>query len=192
MRIRDALLAGSLGFGTAPLGNMFRNIPEDEALATVDAAWEAGVRFFDTAPFYGAGLAEIRLGSALSKHPRDQYVIATKVGRLILDEFETPSAREQGEKGDIFKYGRPNKMVLDYSADGTKRSIEDSLKRLKIDRIDFVWVHDVAQDFHGDRWIAMFEAARVGAFSLSGGSCGSTPLAISLRMYQAPNPNTVK
>jgi D-threo-aldose 1-dehydrogenase len=164
MRIRDALLAGPLGFGAAPLGNMFRDIPEDEALATVDAAWDAGTRCFDTAPLYGAGLSEIRIGKALSKRPRSGYILSTKVGRLILDEPEDPSARDQGEKGDIFKYGRPNKIVLDYSADGTKQSIDDSLRRMGVDHIDFVWVHDIAQDFHGDRWLAMFEAARTGAF----------------------------
>ena len=164
MRIREALLAGPLGFGTAPLGNMYRNIPEHEALATVDAAWEAGTRFFDTAPFYGAGLAEIRLGKALSKRPRADYVLSSKVGRLILDEVEDPSDRDHGEKGDIFKHGRPNKIVPDYSADGTMKSIEDSLKRMKVDHIDFVWVHDIAQDFYGDRWLAMFETARTGAF----------------------------
>ncbi|WP_084583497.1 aldo/keto reductase [Sphingomonas azotifigens] len=164
MRVRESLRSGPLGFGTAPLGNMFRDIPEDEALATVDAAWAAGTRLFDTAPFYGAGLSEIRLGKALRDRPRGEYVLTTKVGRLILDEVEDPGARDQGEKGDIFRYGRPNKIVLDYSADGTRRSIEDSLKRLQVDRIDFVWVHDVAQDFHGDRWIGMFETARTGAF----------------------------
>jgi len=164
MKIREALLAGPLGFGTAPLGNMYRDIPEDEALATVDAAWDAGTRFFDTAPFYGAGLAEIRLGKALSRRRRSEYLLSTKVGRLILDEIEDPASRDQGEKGDIFKHGRPNKMVPDYSADGTMRSIEDSLKRMKIDHIDFVWVHDIAQDFYGDRWLAMFEIARTGAF----------------------------
>lgn len=164
MSIRKALRAGPLGFGTAPLGNMFRNIPEDEARATVDAAWSAGTRFFDTAPFYGAGLSEIRLGKALQGRPRNEYVVSTKVGRLILDELEDTAARDQGEKGDIFKYGRANKIVLDYSADGTKRSVEDSLKRMGLDRIDFIWIHDVAQDFHGDVWLSMFEAARVGAF----------------------------
>ena len=164
MRIREALLAGPLGFGTAPLGNMYRDIPEDEALATVDAAWDAGTRFFDTAPFYGAGLAEIRLGKALSKRPGADYVLSSKVGRLILDEVEDPSDRDHGEKGNIFKHGRPNKIVPDYSADGTMKSIEDSLKRMKVDHIDFVWVHDIAQDFYGDRWLSMFEIARNGAF----------------------------
>jgi D-threo-aldose 1-dehydrogenase len=81
MSIRDLLVNGPLGFGTAPLGNMFRDIPDDEAEATVDAAWEHGTRFFDTAPMYGAGLAEIRLGKYLAQHDRDDYVLSTKVGR---------------------------------------------------------------------------------------------------------------
>src|ERR1700739_1256225 len=76
MRIREALLAGPLGFGTAPLGNMFRNISEEQANATVEAAWNAGTRFFATAPFYGAGLAEIRLGKILSRHPRRDYILS--------------------------------------------------------------------------------------------------------------------
>ena len=124
------ILPSRLGFGAAPLGNMFRAIPEDEARATVEAAWADGIRYFDTAPFYGAGLAEIRMGAALRDKPRDQYVISTKVGRLILDEVEEASARDNGEKGDVFKHGRPNKVVNDYSEDATYRSIEDSLKRV--------------------------------------------------------------
>jgi len=163
MSVRGTLLNGPLGFGAAPLGNMFRNIPDKEAAATVDAAWQQGIRYFDTAPFYGAGLSEIRLGKVLAKHKRDEYVLSTKVGRIILDEVET-GKREFGEKGGIFEFGRPNKIIYDYSADGARRSIEDSLKRLGVDRIDFVWIHDLAQDFHGDEWLARFETARTGAF----------------------------
>lgn len=163
MTIRS-LLPEPIGFGTAPLGNMFRAIPEEEAAATVTAAWDQGIRYFDTAPFYGAGLAEIRLGDVLSAHPRDDYVLSTKVGRVILDETEDVSARDMGEKGGLFAHGRPNKVVNDYSADATLRSIDDSLKRLKTDRLDIVWVHDIAQDFYGDEWLAMFESARTGAF----------------------------
>ncbi|MGV9708374.1 aldo/keto reductase [Streptomyces sp. NPDC003483] len=159
-----SLLPGSLGFGTAPLGNMFRAIPEEEAAATVEAAWAQGVRYFDTAPFYGAGLSEIRLGDVLAGHPRDEFVLSTKVGRVILDEAEDPSARDLGEKGGLFAHGRPNRMVNDYSADATLRSVEDSLKRLRTDRLDIVWVHDVAQDFYGDEWLAAYESARTGAF----------------------------
>ncbi|QRM55494.1 aldo/keto reductase [Sinorhizobium sp. BG8] len=163
MALKD-ILPGKLGFGAAPLGNMFRDIPEAEALATVEAAWNDGIRYFDNAPFYGAGLAEIRMGEALAGKPRENYVISTKVGRVILDEIEDVSARDLGEKGDVFKHGLPNKIVNDYSEDATLRSIEDSLKRLRTDRIDIAWVHDVAQDFYGDEWLSVFESARRGAF----------------------------
>ncbi|WP_330234872.1 aldo/keto reductase [Streptomyces sp. NBC_00566] len=159
-----SLLPGPLGFGTAPLGNMFRAIPEEEAAATVAAAWDQGIRYFDTAPFYGAGLSEIRLGEALAGRPRDDYVLSTKVGRVIHDDIEDPAARELGEKGGLFEHGRPNRMTDDYTADATLRSIEDSLKRLGTDRLDIVWVHDIAQDFHGDQWLARYETARTGAF----------------------------
>ena len=164
MKIRDALLNGPLGFGAAPLGNMFRNIPDAEATATVDTAWDQGTRYFDTAPFYGAGLSEIRLGKELSKHKRSEYILSTKVGRLILDEVEDAGARDFDEKGNIFKHGRPNRTVYDYTADGARKSIEDSLRRMNVDHIDFVWVHDIAQDFHGDGWLGMFDTARKGAF----------------------------
>ncbi|SYX84144.1 aldo/keto reductase [Paenibacillus alvei] len=158
------ILQGKLGFGSAPLGNMYRNISEEEAIATIEAAWESGTRYFDTAPSYGAGLAEIRLGEALSNKNRDDYVISTKVGRIISDELEDPTARDFGEKSGIFEFGRKNKIINDYSADATLRSVEQSLKRLQTDRLDIVYIHDVAQDFYGDMWISHFETARTGAF----------------------------
>ena len=164
MSLKDKLPSNPLGFGTAPLGNMFRKIPEQEAADTVDAAWRAGTRYFDTAPFYGAGLSEIRLGELLAKYPRDEYVLSTKVGRLILDEVEDLASRELGDKGGLFEHGRPNRIVNDYSGDATLRSIEDSLKRLRTDRLEIVWVHDIAQDFYGDAWLSHFEQARTGAF----------------------------
>ncbi|WP_374582165.1 aldo/keto reductase [Pseudoduganella sp.] len=165
MSIKDKLIGSNpLGFGTAPLGNMFRAIPEAEAEATVDAAWDNGIRHFDTAPFYGAGLAELRLGHALAKRKRSEFVLSTKVGRLVLDEVEDAATRDLGEKGGLFVHGRPNKIVNDYTATATLRSIEDSLKRLGTDYLDIVYVHDVAQDFYGDEWLAKFEEARTGAF----------------------------
>jgi D-threo-aldose 1-dehydrogenase len=162
MSIRQFLLNGPLGFGAAPLGNMFRNIPDAEADATMDAAWAAGIRYFDTAPFYGAGLSEIRLGKELSKRKRSEFRLSSKVGRIILDDIE-PETQSFGEKGDLFKHGRKNKVVYDYTADGTLRSIEDSLKRIGVDRLDFVWIHDIARDFLGDNWIAEYEIAHRGA-----------------------------
>ena len=150
------------GFGGAPLGNMFRAIPEDEATATVLDAWDAGIRYFDTAPMYGAGLSEIRTGIGLRGRPRDEYILSTKVGRLILDEMEVGEA-DLGEKGGLFEFGLPNKVVYDYSHDGALRSIEESLKRLQTDRIDYVWIHDAAKDFHGDRWTEVLNQALDGA-----------------------------
>jgi len=152
-----------LGFGTAPLGNMYRNIPEQEALDTVEAAWQQGIRYFDAAPMYGAGLAELRLGKALQQHRRDDYVLSTKVGRLILDEREDTTQRDLGEKGGLFEHGLPNKIVYDYTADGTLRAIEASLARLKTDRLDIVWIHDPARDFHGEGWRDVFDIAMNGA-----------------------------
>ncbi|MDI3403873.1 aldo/keto reductase [Streptomyces cavernicola] len=157
------ILPGKLGFGTAPLGNMFRAIPDDEARATVEAAWDQRIRLYDTAPFYGAGLAEERLGEVLSTRPRDSYVLSTKVGRVILDEHETETP-DFGEKGGLFEHGNPNKILHEWTAEATERSIEGSLKRLGTDRLDIVWVHDIAQDFHGDAWVQKFEEARTGAF----------------------------
>lgn len=157
MLLKD-ILPGKIGFGAAPLGNMFRDIPEAEALATVEAAWSHGIRYFDNAPMYGAGLAEIRMGDALAGKPRRDYVISTKVGRVVLDEIDPDKT------GEVFKHGRPNRVVDDYSADATLRSIEDSLKRLKTDHIEIAWVHDIAQDHHGDDWLTVFESARKGAF----------------------------
>jgi D-threo-aldose 1-dehydrogenase len=173
MTIRDRLAGGSLGFGAAPLGNMFRELTDDEAAATVDAAWQHGTRFFDTAPQYGAGLSEIRLGRQLAKHDRDDYELSTKVGRLILDELET-GPRQFGEKGDLFSAGRANRMVYDYSEKGTLKSIEDSVNRLNVDRLDFVWVHDVAQDFHGDGWLPSSKSPIPERFTRSASCGGST------------------
>lgn len=162
MGIREHLLAGPLGFGAAPLGNMFRNIPDAEADATLEAAWVEGTRFFDTAPFYGAGLSEIRLGKDLAQHKRSEYSLSSKVGRIILDEFEE-KAQTFGDKGNLFTHGRRNKIVYDYTEQGAIRSIEDSLKRIGVSHLDFVWIHDVARDFHGDDWLATFEVAHRGA-----------------------------
>ncbi len=162
VKLRE-IIPDRIGFGTAPLGNMFRAVPDDEARATVQAAWDEGIRYFDTAPLYGAGLAELRLGQVISQQPRDAYALSSKVGRIILDEEEV-GARDLGEKGALFEHGRKNKIVHEWTAEATERSLEGSLTRLGVDRLDIVWVHDIAQDFHGDAWLQKFEEARTGAF----------------------------
>ncbi|MCP2035519.1 D-threo-aldose 1-dehydrogenase [Planomicrobium sp. HSC-17F08] len=158
MMKNDLTIKNKLGLGTAPLGNMFREVPEDEAMETIQSAWNEGIRYFDTAPFYGAGLAEMRLGEILSSYKRDDYLLSSKVGRIILDEEE--------EKEGLFEYGRKNKIRTDYTESGTLQSIEDSLKRLKTDRLDMVFVHDLSPDFLGDEWITKFDEARKGAFKV--------------------------
>ncbi|MFD2924422.1 aldo/keto reductase [Halobacillus naozhouensis] len=149
-------LKEKVGFGTAPLGNMFREVSEEEAQETIETAWNQGIRYYDTAPLYGAGLSELRLGEALSNYNRDDYMISTKVGRVISNEAE--------EKEGLFEDARKNKVITDYTEDATLRSIEQSLERLKTDHLDIVYVHDISPDFHGDEWISKFDEARKGAF----------------------------
>ncbi|WGL50785.1 aldo/keto reductase [Nocardioides sp. BP30] len=158
--LRKKLASNRLGFGGAPLGNMFRAVPDDEAHRTVQVAWEAGVRFFDTAPIYGAGLSERRLGDALAGRPREDYVLATKVGRVVTAEIRDADLPPDA----IFAHGLPQVVVDDYSADATLRSIEDSLRRLRTDRLDVVFVHDVALNVYGDAWIDRLAECRRGAF----------------------------
>lgn len=125
-----------LGLGCAPLGNLFQAVADDDAAATVDAAWDAGWRLFDTAPLYGHGLSERRLGAALAGRPRDEYVLSTKVGRLL----RPPAAGSTVET--IFVDAPDLDPVFAYSRDAVLRSIDESLERLGVDRIDVVHVHD--------------------------------------------------
>jgi D-threo-aldose 1-dehydrogenase len=128
---------GRMGLGCASLGNLYRATSDEQAQATVDAAWARGVRLFDTAPLYGHGLSEARTGASLRGRPRDEYVLATKVGRLLVaDAPGTPAART------IFEDIPPVHPEPDYSRDGVLRSVEASLTRLGLDRIDIVHVHD--------------------------------------------------
>jgi D-threo-aldose 1-dehydrogenase len=124
-----------LGLGCAPIGNLYSAVSDDDAAATVDAAWDAGIRFFDTAPLYGHGLSEQRLGRALANRPRDSYVLATKVGRLLVPATDLAV-------DTIFADIPPLEPVFDFSRDAVLRSIEASLGRLGIDRLDVVHVHD--------------------------------------------------
>jgi D-threo-aldose 1-dehydrogenase len=116
-----------LGFGGVPIGNMFQTISDVEADATVDAAWETGLRYFDTAPLYGTGLSEVRLGRALRARSRSDYVLSTKVGRLIED----------------------GAIRFDYGRDAVRRSVDESLARLGLDRVDILFVHDMELPTHG-------------------------------------------
>lgn len=156
---RTGLEVTEYGFGGAPLGNLFRVIEEDEAFALLDGIWQAGFRFFDTAPLYGFGLSERRFGDALRARPRDSFVLSTKAGRLLKPNPGTHAEREK------FLSPMPFEPVFDFSYDAIMRSFEDSLQRLGMDRIDVLLMHDIGRVTHGadnDRLfpIAMESGAR--------------------------------
>jgi D-threo-aldose 1-dehydrogenase len=134
-----------LGLGCAQLGGLYEAMTEADAHALVDAAWDLGIRYFDTAPYYGFTLSEHRLGAALRARPRGDYVISTKVGRLM---WPDPAVRP-GECG--WAAPLPFRPHYDYTYDGVMRSYEDSLQRLGLDRVDMLYVHDIGRVTHGER-----------------------------------------
>ncbi len=146
---RSGLAVSCLGLGGAPLGDLYERIPEARALATLEAAYEHGIRLFDTAPLYGYGLSEHRFGHVLRQRPRDDYVLSTKVGRYLV-----PAAPETIARGQ-WAGGLNMQPRFDYSYDGTMRALEQSFQRLGIERIDTVLIHDVDVWTHGSE--AAFE-----------------------------------
>jgi D-threo-aldose 1-dehydrogenase len=126
-----------LGFGGSVIGNLYRAIPDEDAAEAVTAAWGAGIRYFDTAPHYGLGLSERRLGAALRQYPRDQYVVSSKVGRLLV-----PNENPRGTDPEGFDVPDDLRRQWDFSRDGVLRSIEATLERTGLDRLDIVYVHD--------------------------------------------------
>ncbi|MEU8485788.1 aldo/keto reductase [Streptomyces sp. NPDC048641] len=142
---RSGVDVTELSFGAAAIGNLYTPVADEEARSAVDAAWDAGIRHFDTAPHYGIGLSERRLGEALAGRDRSAYTVSTKAGRLLVP------AEESG--GDDLEHGfavpATHRRVWDFSADGVRRSLEDSLTRLGLDRVDLVYLHD--PDDHGEQ-----------------------------------------
>jgi len=145
------------GLGGAPLGNLFAAVADDAVARLVRHAFACGVRYFDTAPHYGSGLSEHRIGAALRDLPRRDYLLSTKVGRLLHPDPAAP--RSQHGYVDVL----PFTQRWDYSYDATLRSVEDSLQRLGMARIDLVFIHDVARDAHGDAQPLRFREAMDGA-----------------------------
>ncbi|HZI84275.1 MAG TPA: aldo/keto reductase [Casimicrobiaceae bacterium] len=139
-----ARLRSAPALGGAPLGNLFRPISDRSALALVRYAHAAGARYFDTAPHYGHGLSERRLGDGLREFARDDYVLSTKVGRVLEPSDDAPSA-QHGYADTL-----PFVQRYDYTAQGVRRSLADSLQRLGLARIDLAYVHDIDRDTHGD------------------------------------------
>ena len=139
---KSRLRITELAFGGAPIGNLFTAVDDAAAAETIDAAWTGGIRTFDTAPHYGLGLSERRLGAALARRPRSEYVISTKVGRLLEDA-------PLGHDPEGFAVAARARRVFDFSADGVRRSLEGSLDRLGLDRVDIALIHD--PDDHGEQ-----------------------------------------
>jgi len=140
---RADLRLSALGMGCAPIGGLYQAVTEEQARAAVDAAWELGMRYFDTAPYYGYTRSERRLGAALAGRPRGDYVISTKVGRVM----EPDASVRPGEDG--WADPLPFRPRYDYSYDGVLRSYEDSLQRLGVEHIDILFVHDIGAATHG-------------------------------------------
>ncbi|WP_449409114.1 aldo/keto reductase [Microbacterium maritypicum] len=135
----DRLTVPALGYGAANVGNLFRPLSDDEAWAVLDAAWESGIRFYDTAPHYGLGLSERRLGAFLQTKPRDEYVLSTKVGRLL-----RPNPDHAGGLDTANDFHVPDDLrrVWDFSAVGIRTSLDESRERLGIERLDLLYLHD--------------------------------------------------
>ena len=136
--LRNGLALTELGLGTAQFGNLYRETTDEEAFGAAEAAWDAGVRYFDTAPHYGLGLSERRLGSYLATKPRDEFVISSKVGRLLVPSPET--ATEQDDEG--FAVPAAVRRVWDFSREGILRSVDATLERTGLDRLDIAYLHD--------------------------------------------------
>ena len=155
---RAGLDVTAFGFGTAPVGNLFREIEEDVSDAMFQLSWDSGVRYFDTAPMYGHGLAELRTGHSLRWKDRSEFVLSTKVGRILV-----PSRRDAIDFAPWTNAG-PFTMRFDYSYDGTMRSLEDSLQRLALESVDICFIHDIDVFTRGDEQPEVFEAAMDGTW----------------------------
>ena len=132
---RTGIMVGRLGLGGAPLAGLYTGVSDEQASATIERHLNQGMNFFDTAPLYGSGVSETRLGQVLSRRDRNSFVLASKVGRLLVPDPDRPQ--------DVWSEDLPPiKAVFDYTYDGTMRSIEESLERLKLDRVDILHIHD--------------------------------------------------
>jgi D-threo-aldose 1-dehydrogenase len=150
----------NFGLGGVPLGNEFAVVTDKDAYAILEAAWTAGIRYYDVSPWYGLGLAERRYGSFLHNKKRSEYVISSKVGKLL-------KASKTAKNRELFPFSpSPNDVIFDYTASGVRRSIEDSLQRLGIDSLDIVFVHDISSDnkLLPTNWQEPFDIAKKGAF----------------------------
>ena len=150
----------TIGLGGVAIGNEFEYVSDEDAQQTLEAAWKAGVRYYDVSPWYGLGLAERRYGHFLHNQKREEYFISSKVGKLL-------RASKNNKGAEYYPHAHsPNNVIFDYTADGVRRSIDDSLQRLGIDSLDIVFVHDLSPDnkLLPTDWLDQFAIAEKGAF----------------------------
>jgi D-threo-aldose 1-dehydrogenase len=182
---RTDVAVTQLGFGGASIGELFHKVPEEEAVAAVRAAWDQGVRYFDTAPWYGRGLSELRTGAGLRDHPRAEFALSTKVGRWLRP------ATGDGFDGAPWLGGSPNEVVFDYTYDGIMRAVEGSRLRIGISRFDVAFIHDLDllyfdqatldahfRDLAGSGWRALEElrsSGQIGAIGAGINELGLIP-----------------
>jgi D-threo-aldose 1-dehydrogenase len=155
---RAPLAVSVLGFGAAPLAGLYREVPASDAEAAVGTALGEGITYFDTAPLYGHGLGEHRLGQALREIPRDRFVLSTKVGRLLRPADGAP------QPAGLFAAPLPFDYIYDYGREGARRSLEDSLQRLGLARVDIALIHDVVPRWHGSDYERRFRESMEGAY----------------------------
>lgn len=157
-RQESSSLKDKSGFGGVAIGNGFQANPDIECLQAVEAAWNAGVRFYDTSPWYGLGISERRLGLILKDKPREEYTLSTKIGRIL-------HPHEDFKSRGIWKGKLNFGYTYDFTAEGTRKSVEDSLQRLGVSSLDIVFIHDLSPD-NGDmkeNWVTYFDQAAKGA-----------------------------
>jgi D-threo-aldose 1-dehydrogenase len=138
---------GRLGYGAAAVGNLYRAVDDESARRLLDAAWDAGIRYYDTAPHYGLGLSERRLGQMLRSRPREEFVLSTKVGRLLVPDPDGAGRRDD----DLFEVPADHRRVWDFTEAGIRRSFEESLRRLGLDSVDVLYLHDVERSGDADQ-----------------------------------------
>jgi D-threo-aldose 1-dehydrogenase len=160
---------GELGFGGGPLGGLFEPLDDATAAAALAAGWDGGIRYYDTSPHYGIGHSERRMGELLRDKPRDEFVLSTKVGRLLVPQDP------QGQMDEAFQVPATHRRVWDFSRDGVRRSVEDSLERMGLDRIDILYLHDAEEHFD--------EALRLGYPALAELRAEGVVTAIGAGMY---------
>ena len=182
---RTGLSVTRLALGGASLGGLFSFVEDDDAVATIRHAWSMGVRYFDTAPLYGYGASERRFGRALADRPRDAFVLSTKVGRLVRDVAGIPPGADidrqmlDGREDAYYVVRDPVRIIFDYSADGVRRSIDESLERLGLERIDIALIHDPDDHWREaieGAWPALERLRSEGAISAVGAGMNQTAM----------------